>query len=83
MHSPKDLQAINALAEASASQTLFIRSIDQMRVITFRRNAQARGLTFAQYLERLVDLHETAKRASFLPEVSDLLEEVQLQEVTA
>lgn len=84
MHDPKNLKALNAAAEAAASGVLFIRSVNPLAASLFRKNAAARLLTQAEYLELLVELHEACKTAADHDDrVRGILEDCGLQEVTA
>ena len=44
-----------------AKRTLFIRNIEDTAVDRIKRAAGARQLTMAEYIERLVDLHDAAR----------------------
>ena len=44
-----------------AKRTLFIRNIEDTAVDRIKRAAGARQLTMAEYIERLVDLHDVVR----------------------
>lgn len=64
--------------------TLNVRGIDEAAREDIKRAAQARGLSVAQYIERLLELHQRALARTeydYNNQVQALLDDVGLQEV--
>lgn len=62
--------------------TLYIRNVDESVARDAKRAAAVRGITLAEYVGRLVELHQRGI-ASRVAEIDDLLIETHLEEVSA
>lgn len=61
--------------------TMNVRNIELAAREDLKRAAQARGWTLADYIEKLLELHQRAM-ARPLPDVAELLSDLDLSEVS-
>lgn len=62
--------------------TLYLRNVDAAVVREAKMAAAARGITLAEYFDRLVNLHQLAKLYPKRADVGDLLTDAKLEEVS-